>query len=250
MANRPFKPSKESRAEFVRERERMQRQNRRLAERGLPTLNIPKLRELTSAAEMRKFVKKIAEFRESGRAFVKTARAIEEARKQEEARKREERKARERERRREYYRKRKREQEELDNYLEENEHARFMADYFEELDYKIKSVAEMKQWFAYLNKRNAMRSRKAFYEFDRYVDQFQQLKEKGYTKPHKFEEMMKDFDAFVSDEKQMKERMQTMSLKYGASLIDQIYSDWIQKLEEKEEQKAAREQKRKDRKKK
>lgn len=244
-----LKISKELRAQFVQERAKMQRQNRRLAEKGLPTLQIPKFRELGKKSEINKWLNKIEQFREQGRAYVRTARQYEEQKRLEEERKREERKAREREKKRERYQKRKREKEELDNYLEENEDALTMWEYLrDEYGLEIKSLSELKQWFSYLNKRNAMRSRKAFYEFDKYVDDFQTLKEKGFTRPAKFEELMKDFDAFVSDQGQLQQRMESMSLKYGSSFIDQIYSDYLGKLEEQAERKEKRKQARENRK--
>ena len=243
-----YKPSKQARAEFVQERAKMQRQNRRLAERGLPTLPVPKLKELSSPREMRKWLNKIYEYRESGRAFVKTAREYEKRKEEQEQKKRQERKERERAKRRERYQREKQRREELDNYLEVNEHALQMWEYLkDEYGLTIKSLSELKQWYAYLNKRNAMRSRKAFYEFDKYVDDFATLKEKGYTRPAKFDELMRDFDAFVSDQTRLRENMESMSLKYGASLIDQVYSDYLGKLEEQAERKAKREKAKQDR---
>lgn len=209
----------ELKAEFVAQRRYIQNQNRRLSEKGLPTLEVPKLKELNNETALKAQIRRIEQFREQGRATIKGARAYEEARK---------------ERKREQQRERRRKEREFRRILNKKE--KNMVDHLKKnYGIKIDNKDELNKWFDYLKKRQAMQSRKEYYRFDVYVDEFQEMKEKGMLQEPNFSEMMKDFNAFLSDENQLRERMTDMNMRYDKGFIDQLYSDYLERQIERDE---------------
>lgn len=208
--------------QFVIERRYIQRRNRVLREKGLPTLEVPKLKEVKSNRQLQKQLQKMEQWRAEKRGTIKGAQEwIDE----------QERKKREREEER---RKQRREQRREQWVEDQPERKQWFINYMEEkYGLKIQNEKEFKQWTDYINKRKSMQSRKDKYEMERFVDEYNRLKEKGVFKGGGFRQLLKDFDAFKGDQKQLEKRMKKMKLRYDKGFIDQMYSEFLDRhLEE------------------
>lgn len=210
------------RAEYSKQRKHIQRQNKSLAKKGLPVLELPKVRELKDTKELKRKLKKADEWISSGRSTIKGAeKYLEETRKQRQQ-KREETRRRKNEKRREQRR---------EDWIEEQpERKQWFIRYMEDKGLTIRNEKEFKQWQQYVNKRKAMQSRKDKYEMEKFVDEYNRLKEKGLLKARQFQEVMKDFDAFLHDQRELERRMKKMQLRYDKTFIDQMYEEYIERL--------------------
>ena len=217
--------TKALRHEYAEARRYIQKQNRRLESAGLPTLPVKKIAEMSSESELRRELRKIEKFRGEGRATIRGSRAYEEQKRIERERRAEERRAK----RREYERRRR--QEYRDFYKSLDGRDRQMVDYLKrQYNWTIRSRDELEKWFEYLNKRNAMAGKKAKYKFDKFVDEFLELKKQGYTKEPAFSDLMNDFNMFLTDASKIEENMKNMKLSYNTGFIDQLYSEYIDKI--------------------
>ena len=211
--------------EYAVVRKYIQKQNKSLSKKGLKTLDMPKVRELKDTRQLKRELKKAEQWRTSGRSTIKGSQAYEEEKRKQRQQKREESRKRKNERRREQRR---------EEWIEEQpERKQWFIRYMEDKGLTIQNEREFKQWQQYVNKRKAMQSRKDKYEMEKFVDEYNRLKEKGITKARQFQQVMKDFEAFKGDQKQLDKRMKKMQFRYDKSFIDQLYSEFLErKLEE------------------
>lgn len=206
--------------------------NIRLAKQNLPTVNIPLLRDLKNETDILRNTRRLERAIERGATSVeqqsqKRAERLE--RRRELARERREtetaeQRERRRERQREYDRRRRE-----DNAFKKtlNKKDLDMVERLKRYGVKIKSKEELRKFYEYLDKRRALAGRKNYYVFDKYVDEFQTLKEKGYINEPNFSGLMTDFNAFMADNDQIEQRAKTMKLQYDQGFIDQLYDDFI-----------------------
>lgn len=201
--------------EYRQERSRLQRQNRRLAEKGLPTLNVPKARDLKGESDLARNLRKMRKWQEEKRGSVRESRKLEEQKK-------EVRRERERQKR-----------SERRSWIESKPaRVQKMIRHLKKYGVNIKNDEELDKWYKYLSKRKAMAGKHAYYKFDKFVDAYEDLKEQGKFEGDNFELLMADFDIFLSDEEELKKRMENMNLSYDAGFIDQLYDEWIRRQED------------------
>lgn len=220
---------KSLRQQFVIQRRYIQRRNKILEEKGLPTLEVPKLKELKSNRQLQKELQKIEQWREEKRGTIKGAHEWIEEQERKKKEREEERRA-QRERKRKERNERRREQRREQWIEDQPERKQWFINYMEEKHgLKIQNEKEFKQLTDYINKRKSMQSRKDKYEMERFVDEYNRLKEKGAFKGGGFKQLLKDFDAFKGDQKQLEKRMKKMKLRYDKGFIDQLYSEFLNK---------------------
>lgn len=222
--------NKAIKAEYIKQRKYIVSRNRILAEAGLPTLSVPKVRELANTRQLKKALKQIEDFRAEKRGTLKGAVQWVQEQEQKKQEKREQRqRQKEESRKRRNERRHEQRREEWKEELPERK--QWFVDYMEEkYGLKIKNEREFKQFTDYVNKRRAMQNRKEKYEMEKFVDEYNQLKEKGFMKAKPFSVLMKDFNAFMGDQQKLAKRMNKMKLKYDKGFVDQLYSEYIDRL--------------------